>query len=163
MRLLSHQDFLMNINIVLVAPQIPQNTGTIGRLCVCTDAKLHLIEPLGFSLDESRIKRAGLDYWSYLDLKVHKNWPSFLTKESPVRMMFASTKSKKTYFDYSFKEGDYIIFGNEGSGLPSEFYTKYHDSLYTIPMPGKHSRSHNLANSVSIVLYEAIRQLTYTV
>ncbi len=146
-------------NIVLVAPEIPQNTGTIGRLCVCTDTRLHLVKPLGFSLDESRIRRAGMDYWQHLPLQVHETWEAFLQAVRPGRMMFASTKCSQSIYDYRFQDGDYLVFGNESSGLPSELYERYADSLYTIPMPGEHQRSHNLANSVSIVLYEGLRQV----
>lgn len=149
-------------HVVLVAPEIPQNTGTIGRLCVCTDAVLHLVKPLGFSLDESRIRRAGLDYWRFLDLRVHETWPDFLAAARPQRMVFASTKASRTVYDWSFSPGDYLVFGNETSGLPPSFYSRYADSLYQIPMPGRHARSHNLANAVSIVLYEALRQSTHS-
>ena len=149
------------MNIVLVHPLIPQNTGTIGRLCVCTDTRLHLIEPLGFEITAERIKRAGLDYWPHLNIIIHKSWEAFLETESPVNMLFSTTKSEKTYFEYQFKGDDYIIFGNESHGFPKEFYEIYKEQLYTIPMPGQHARSHNLANSVSIVVYEGIRQLSY--
>ncbi|MEA2012707.1 MAG: tRNA (cytidine(34)-2'-O)-methyltransferase [Verrucomicrobiota bacterium] len=145
-------------NIVLINPEIPQNTGNIGRLCVSTDSVLHLIKPLGFSLDEKAVKRAGLDYWQYLNLKVHDSWEDFLSGENPSELFFASTKGSKLYFDYKFSGSDYLIFGSEGGGLPENFYSKYSDSLYIIPMSGKESRSLNLANSVSIILYEGIRQ-----
>lgn len=146
-------------NIVLVAPEIPQNTGTIGRLCVCTDAALHLIRPLGFLLDEAHLRRAGMDYWQFLNLTVYDTWEEFLEKNNyPERMVFCSTKTTRKVYDYSFQEGDYLIFGNEGHGLPPPFYTKYEQQLFTLPMPGEHSRSLNLANSVSIALYEALRQ-----
>ena len=150
-------------HIVLVAPEIPQNTGTIGRLCVCTGAHLHLIRPLGFSLDEAHVRRAGLDYWPHLELHVYDSWPEFLSQHRPVRLFFASTKGEPSFFSYRFQAGDCLVFGNETSGLPAEFYQRYHDSLYTIPMPGPHARSHNLANAVSIVLYEALRQTVFSV
>jgi tRNA (cytidine/uridine-2'-O-)-methyltransferase len=149
------------LNIVLVAPEIPQNTGTIGRLCVCTDARLHLIKPLGFSLDESRIRRAGLDYWKYLDVHVHETWQAFLAREAPGQLVFASTKGGRNLYDARFRNDDYLVFGNETGGLPDDLYRTYADSLYVIPMPGEHARSHNLANAVSIVLYEALRQLKW--
>lgn len=145
-------------NIVLVAPQIPQNTGTIGRLCVCTDARLHLIKPLGFELDESRIRRSGMDYWQFLDLTVYENWEEFESTNPGARFLFASTKGESSIYSWRYKRDDFLVFGNEGSGLPTELYRRYADSLRTIPMPGAHSRSHNLANSVSIVLYEGLRQ-----
>lgn len=150
---------MVDFDIVLVAPEIPQNTGTIGRLCVCLDAPLHLIRPLGFDISATRVKRAGLDYWQHLQLHVHDDWESFLENAKPSRMMFASTHGKRDYFDYSFAAGDFIVFGNESSGLPAPLYERYTDDLYCIPMPGQHARSHNLANAVSIVAYEAIRQL----
>jgi tRNA (cytidine/uridine-2'-O-)-methyltransferase len=147
-------------HIVLVAPEIPQNTGTIGRLCVCTEAELHLVKPLGFSLDESRIRRAGMDYWQYLKVHVYEDWAQFLDQATPERMFFSSTKADKNLYECRFQDGDFLVFGNEGHGLPETFYSRYRDSLLTIPMPGQHSRSHNLANSVSIVLYEAMRQVS---
>ena len=147
------------LDIVLIAPEIPQNTGTIGRLCVCTDARLHLIEPLGFSLDESRVRRAGLDYWHHVDLHVHATWDAFIGTVAPERMFFLSTKCKRSLYACTFEPGDTLVFGNESSGLPQAFYQRYTDHLYTIPMPGTHARSHNLANAVSIALYEGLRQL----
>ena len=145
-------------NIVLFEPEIPQNTGTIGRLAVSTDSKLHLIEPLGFSLEDKFLKRAGLDYWPRLAPKIHPNWDAFLAAERPTCRFFLSTHGRKSFFDARFLPGDYLIFGKESAGLPPEFYEKYRDELWQIPMPGSFSRSLNLANAVSIVLYEAIRQ-----
>jgi len=149
-------------HIVLVAPEIPQNTGTIGRLCVCTGAKLHLIKPLGYQLDEAHLRRAGMDYWQYLDWDVYENWEDFLTRAKPTQLVFCSTKTKRSLYDFKFTEGDWLVFGNEGHGLPPDFYTIYEKNLYTIPMPGEHARSHNLANSVSIALYEALRQTRWS-
>ena len=148
----------VHFNIVLVAPEIPQNTGTIGRLAVATDATLHLIEPLGFSLEDKYVKRAGMDYWQHLDLHIYKDWEEFLEKNRPERLFFFSTKGEKRYWDTQYKEHDFLVFGRESAGLPLEFYTTYAEQLRTIPMPGKFNRSLNLANSVSIVFYEAIRQ-----
>ena len=146
-------------NIVLVAPEIPQNTGTIGRLCVCTDARLHLVKPLGFSLDEAHLRRAGLDYWPYLDWCVYEDWGDFLARNgNPANMRFCSSKTKRSLYDCELHIGDYLVFGNEGHGLPPEFYERYSDSLWTLPMPGLHARCHNLANAVSIALYEGLRQ-----
>jgi len=105
------------------------------------------------------VKRAGLDYWKHLKLDVHSNWESFLHQEQPDRLFFASTRGAQPYWDFSFQLGDYLVFGNETSGLPEEFYERYKEFLYRIPMPGKHARSHNLANAVSIVAYEAVRQI----
>jgi tRNA (cytidine/uridine-2'-O-)-methyltransferase len=149
----------MDIAIVLLAPEIPQNTGAIGRLCVCLGIPLHLIEPLGFELDESRIRRAGLDYWPHLDLHVHANWDAYLQSATPGRLLFLSTKTERSLYSCQFAAGDHLVFGRESTGLPPEFYTHYAEQLFTIPMPGEHARSHNLSNSVSIAAYEAFRQL----
>ena len=148
-------------HIVLVAPEIPQNTGTIGRLCVCTGARLHLIRPLGFSLDEASVRRAGLDYWPHLDLCVHDDWEAFLAAAQPARLLFASTKGGRSLYKFQFRPGDFLVFGNEGHGLPEALYERYSDSLYIIPMPGGHARSHNLANAAAIVLYEGLRQTRF--
>ena len=149
-------------HIVLVAPEIPQNTGTIGRLAVSTDAVLHLVDPLGFSLEDKYLKRAGLDYWRFLDLRRHPDWEDFLgTLEKDARLFFFSTHGEKSYFDETYRPGDYLVFGKESAGLPREFYKRYRELLRVIPMPGEHSRSLNLANAVSIVLYEALRQTLY--
>ena len=151
------------MNIVLFQPLIPQNTGTIGRLAVCTDNALHLIKPLGFDLDEKKIKKAGMDYWPHVKLQVHESWDDFISSIPEDRnLIFCSTKTDKTIYDHEFKENDYLIFGNESHGLPPDFYETYKDSLYTIPMRGTHLRSHNLANAVSIVVYEGIRQLSHS-
>lgn len=149
-------------HVVLVAPEIPQNTGTIGRLCVCTDVRLHLVRPLAFSLDEARIRRAGLDYWPHLDLHVHETWEDFLASSRPSRLFLCTTKATRSLYEVRFEEGDALVFGNETSGLPPPFYECYRDALVTIPMPGAHARSHNLANAVSIVLYEALRQVRWS-
>ncbi len=144
-------------NIVLVAPEIPQNTGTIGRLCVSTETRLHLIKPLGFSLEDKYLKRAGMDYWSYLDVTVYDNWNEFLDKTLATNLIFISTKGENCFWDVPYHPGDYLVFGRESSGLPPEFYKRYRNQLYQIPMNGKFHRSLNLANAVSIVLYEALR------
>lgn len=144
-------------NIVLVAPEIPQNTGTIGRLCVSTDTRLHLIKPLGFSLEDKYMKRAGLDYWPHLDLAIYENWEQFLEQNPQENLLFISTKGEKCFWDATYQEGDFLVFGRESSGLPREFYDRYRSQLYQIPMNGKFHRSLNLANAVSIVLYEALR------
>ena len=150
-------------HIVLVAPEIPQNTGTIGRLAVATDAVLHLVDPLGFSLEDKYLKRAGLDYWQFLELRRHRNWEEFLEAAGEgARLLFFSTHGERSYFDERYLPGDYLVFGRESTGLPPEYYTRYRESLRVIPMPGEHSRSLNLANAVSIVLYEALRQSVYS-
>ena len=145
-------------NIVLFQPEIPQNTGTIGRLAVSTNCRLHLIEPLGFSLDDKYLKRAGLDYWQHLSPSIHPDWESFLKAEKPQRMFFISTHGEKNFFDAEYQIGDYLVFGRESAGLPPEFYESYRNDMWQIPMPGDFSRSLNLANAVSITLYEAMRQ-----
>ncbi|MBO5307652.1 MAG: tRNA (cytidine(34)-2'-O)-methyltransferase [Lentisphaeria bacterium] len=145
-------------NIVLFQPEIPQNTGTIGRLCVSTDTRLHLIEPLGFSLDEKHLKRAGMDYWQYLDLTVYKDWQEFLERNPDMELFFISTHGTVSYWDTEYPEGCGLVFGRESSGLPKEFYETYRERLRLIPMEGKFHRSLNLANAASIVLYEALRQ-----
>lgn len=149
--------------IVLFNPQIPQNTGNIGRLCVNTNTKLHLIKPIGFSLDEKYIRRAGLDYWQHLDLEVHENWKDFIENANPDNIFFFSTKTDKVFWDCSYdecKKGSpvYLIFGSETFGLTEELYKTYKDRLFTIPMYGKHCRSYNLSNSVSIVLFDFLRR-----
>jgi tRNA (cytidine/uridine-2'-O-)-methyltransferase len=145
-------------HIVLVSPEIPQNTGTIGRLCVCTGAVLHLIDPLGFVIDDAHLRRAGLDYWPYLDWHRWSSWEDFLAGAKPTRMAFLSSKTTRSFFERQATPGDFLVFGNEQHGLPVEFYERYRDSLYTLPMPGPHARCHNLANAASIALYEALRQ-----
>ncbi len=152
----------MDIDVVLIAPEIPQNTGAIGRLCVCLDLHLHLIKPLGFQLDEARLKRAGLDYWQHLNYSIHDSWDGFIDTQKPARLFFASTRGKNSLYDFKFLAGDYLVFGNETSGFPEAIYQKYEDILHSIPMPGEFARSHNLANSAAIVVYEAYRQLYYT-
>ncbi len=146
-------------NIVLVNPQIPQNTGSIGRVCVNTDSILHIIKPIGFDIDEKAVRRAGLDYWHLLDLKVWESFEEFYeaNKEYKDRFFYATTKSRTPYFEKSFKKGDFLFFGSETSGIPIEFMKKNWENSMTIPM-GKNGRSLNLSVSVGIVLYEAIRQ-----
>ncbi len=150
------------MNIVLVEPLIPQNTGAIGRLCVCSDTRLHLIKPLGFIIDDAHLRRAGMDYWHQLDVTIHDSWEDFLSAENPQNFYFLSTKGEKSLYDIEFKASDYLVFGNESVGLPKHFYSIYKDKLFLIPMPGKYIRSHNLANSVSIALYEALRQTQFS-
>ncbi len=145
-------------NIVLVHPEIPQNTGGIGRLCVSTNTRLHLIEPLGFSLDDRYVKRAGMDYWPHVELSIHKNWEVFLEANPGAVMYFFTTKTTRTYWDCPYEKDSFLVFGNEGSGLPSDFYERYNESMYTIPMPGKFFRSLNLANSAAVALYEGLRR-----
>jgi len=144
-------------NIVLFNPQIPHNTGAIGRLCVNAGATLHLVKPLGFDISEKAVKRAGLDYWDKLNLIVWESVEEFLESVDINRCYFATTKTKKNYFEAKFQKGDYIIFGSETKGIDETILNKYKDRCITIPMT-KNGRSLNLAISCGIILYEAIRQ-----
>ena len=146
-------------NIVLVHPQIPQNTGAIGRLCVNCNCRLHIIKPTCFEINDKNVKRAGLDYWNLLDLTVWESLDDFMhTHENQIeRFFFATTKTKTPYFNAKFKDGDFIFFGGESTGLPMELMQKNWKNTITIPM-GKNGRSLNLAMAVGIVLYDAIRQ-----
>lgn len=146
-------------NLVLVSPQIPQNTGSIGRMCVNTDTKLHIIKPTIFSLDEKAVKRAGLDYWKKLNPIIWESLDEFLEKNAlhVKRFFFATTKSDKPYFDVKFQKGDFIFFGGESTGLPMDLMNLNFENAITIPM-GKNGRSLNQATSAGIILYEAIRQ-----
>jgi len=145
-------------NIVLVHPQIPNNTGAIGRLCVNAGASLHLIKPIGFDIDEKAVRRAGLDYWHKLDLHVWENIEDFFEHNTITdNAYFATTKTNKPYFEANFKEGDYIFFGSETAGIPESILNNFHKQNITIPMT-KEGRSLNLAISTGIVLYEAIKQ-----
>jgi len=147
------------IRIVLVQPEIPHNTGAIGRLCAGLGGTLHLIRPLGFHLTDRWIKRAGLDYWQHLEVTLHDDWAAFLATQQPGRLLFASTRGERSLYDCRFTPDDWLVFGNESRGLPEPFYTRYRDSLYRIPMPGPHARSLNLANAVAVCAYEAWRQV----
>ncbi|AFS78099.1 RNA methyltransferase SpoU [Gottschalkia acidurici 9a] len=149
----------MTVNIVLYQPEIPQNTGNIARSCAATGASLHLIKPLGFSIDDKHLKRAGLDYWSLLDLHVYENIDEFFEKNSSGSFYFSTTKGVKNYSDFAFEENSFIIFGKETAGLPKEILEKYREKTMRIPMVNvEKARSLNLSNSVAIVLYEALRQ-----
>ncbi|HPN83988.1 MAG TPA: tRNA (cytidine(34)-2'-O)-methyltransferase [Victivallales bacterium] len=145
-------------NIALIAPEIPQNTGNIGRLCVNNDCKLHLVRPLGFSLDDRYIKRAGLDYWKYLELKIHENTDEFIASAGENKVYIFSSKAETPLWDCPFEKNSFLVFGNESSGLPRTFHSKFKNSSFKIPMLGKHARTINLANAVAISLYEGIRK-----
>jgi tRNA (cytidine/uridine-2'-O-)-methyltransferase len=144
-------------NVVLVEPEIPPNTGNVGRLCLATQSTLHLIKPLGFSIDDRELKRAGLDYWKELDMRL---WNSFAELEaaqaSNARYFFLTTKSHRPYYDVTFQPGDFLVFGRETKGLPESLLHDRAEDLLTIPMQG--TRSLNLATAVAIVLFEAERQ-----
>jgi len=151
----------MNLNVVLVEPEIPQNTGNIARSCVLTRSTLHLIRPLGFSVDDKQLKRAGLDYWQYLDIKYYDNLDQFYKQYEGARFFYATTKAKNTYSDIRYESGDFLIFGKETCGLPREIVEKNIDSCIRIPMVKESLRSLNLANSVNIIMFEALRQLGF--
>jgi tRNA (cytidine/uridine-2'-O-)-methyltransferase len=144
-------------NVVLIEPEIPPNTGNAGRLCLATRSRLHLVKPLGFSLDDRQLKRAGLDYWDEIDVRI---WDSFRelqrTQASAARYFFLTTKSRRPYYQVDFVPGDFLVFGRETRGLPESLLAKNRDSCLTIPMHG--TRSLNLATAVAIVLFEAVRQ-----
>ena len=145
-------------NIVLFEPEIPPNTGNIIRLCANTGCQVHLIEPLGFILDDKRLRRAGLDYGEWKDLQTHDNWQAFLTKQQPERIFALSTKGKHFYHEVNFAPGDYLLFGPETRGLPAKLRESLPaEQVLRIPMLAD-SRSMNLSNSVSVVVYEAWRQ-----
>ncbi len=149
-----------DLNVVLVEPEIPQNTGSVGRLCLATGTVLHLIEPLGFEISHSRLKRAGLDYWEHLKVVVHPSLDAFMTslpKDAP--KVFFSKKAGHTLFEHEFKPGTYLFFGKETMGLPDELINRYPTESVRIPLYDARVRSLNLANAVSIGVYEAIRQL----
>lgn len=145
------------INIVLHEPEMPANTGNIGRTCVATGARLHLIEPLGFRINDKMIKRAGMDYWDKLDVTTYICYEDFLEKNPDAKIYMATTKAKQTYTDVQYEEDCYIMFGKESAGIPEEILLDNRDTCIRIPMLGE-IRSLNLANSVAIVLYEALRQ-----
>ncbi len=145
------------LNIVLHEPEIPANTGNIGRTCVATNTRLHLIEPLGFRLDEKSLKRAGMDYWGSLDVTTYIDYADFLERNPGARIYMATTKAPKVYTEVSYEPDCYIMFGKESAGIPEEILVQHQEDCVRIPMVGD-IRSLNLSNSVSIVLYEALRQ-----
>jgi tRNA (cytidine/uridine-2'-O-)-methyltransferase len=147
-------------HIVLFTPEIPNNTGNIGRLSVATNCLLHLIHPLGFSLEEKAVRRAGIDWWQEVKLCEYRDWQDFEDKNKNANLYFLSRFAEKSLYDISFKQNDFFIFGSESSGLPDWLKAKYPQNLYKIPMPGA-GRSLNLANSVSVCVYEGIRQLGF--
>ena len=151
---------MAKLNIVLYEPEIPANTGNIGRTCVATGTSLHLIEPLGFSLSEKALKRAGMDYWQDLDVKRYVNWEDFLEKNPGAKIYMATTKGRHVYTEVNYEPDCFIMFGKESAGIPEEILVNYEETCIRIPMLDK-IRSLNLSNSVSIVLYEALRQNNY--
>lgn len=145
------------LNIVLHEPEMPANTGNIGRTCVATGARLHLIEPLGFTINDKMLKRAGLDYWDKLDVTVYNDYEDFLAKNPGAKIYMATTKAHKTYAEVEYEDDSYIMFGKESAGIPENILVNNEDTCIRIPMIGD-IRSLNLSNSVAIVAYEALRQ-----
>ncbi len=145
------------MNIVLLEPEIPANTGNIGRTCVVTGSSLHLIKPLGFEINEKTLKRAGLDYWSKLDVTLYDDYDSFRSLNENKRIWYLTTKAERSYAAADFRPGDYLMFGKETAGIPEEILVENRDRCIRIPMM-KDERSLNLSNAVAIVLYEALRQ-----
>lgn len=150
----------MALGIVLVNPEIPQNTGNIARTCAATGAELHLIEPLGFSLADRYLKRAGLDYWQLMTYRVWPSMEAFLQSNPGARLHLASTKAPRSYTEVTYQDGDFLVFGCETRGLPENLLEKCYDRCIRIPMRPE-ARSLNLSNSVAVVLYEALRQLDF--
>ena len=149
----------MALNIVLIEPEIPNNTGNIGRLALATGSKLHLVKPFGFEISDSRLKRAGLDYWKHLDITYYESSEDFFRIHKDQNFAFFSSHGSKPYWNVPFQDELFLIFGKESVGLPKSLIGKYQESVYTIPMFSVHVRSINLANAVSIIAFEGMRQL----
>jgi tRNA (cytidine/uridine-2'-O-)-methyltransferase len=146
------------VNIVLIEPEIPPNTGNIARLCAATHTQLHLIEPLGFELSDRRLKRAGMDYWNHVDWKVWPNWITFDQQRDEGRLWFIESSGAKNYTEVTFGSEDSLVFGRETAGLPERLLAEHEEQVLHIPMFNEQARSLNLANCVGIVLFEALRQ-----
>lgn len=147
------------MNIVLVEPEIAPNTGSIARLCAATESPLHLIEPLGFKIDDKHLRRAGLDYWPYVEVHRYPNWSAFIGRHTGERLFFLSARSQRPYTACEYCRNDFLVFGGESRGLPKSLRDSYADRFYGIPMASSNVRSLNLATAAAIVLYEALRQL----
>lgn len=147
------------MHVILYHPEIPQNTGSIARLCAATQMPLHLVAPLGFKIDDKHLKRAGLDYWPYVDVRLHDSWEDFLRKHGEDSLLYFSKKAAQSYTRARYRDGDFLVFGPETRGLPEEFLDANPDRAFRIPMMTQAVRSLNLSNAVSIVVYEALRQL----
>lgn len=152
----------MGLNIVLIEPEIPNNTGNIGRLSLASGSKLHLVKPFGFELSDSRVKRAGLDYWQHVDLRIYESADEFFSTHSDKKMAFLSSHGTKSVYDIRFEDEMFLVFGKESVGLSKEITSIQTDNLFKIPIHSQHIRSLNLANAVSIVVYEGLRQLQLT-
>ena len=144
-------------HIVLVEPEIPQNTGNIARTCAATGCVLHLVKPIGFDISDKQVRRAGLDYWRFVDVRVHENLDEFFAEAEGGRFHFFTTQSTRCYVDAEYREGDYLVFGKETRGLEEELLVKHPDECVRIPMIGE-TRSLNLSNSAAIAVYEGLRQ-----
>lgn len=147
------------MHVVLFEPEIPPNTGSIARLCAATLTPLHLIEPLGFKIDDKHLKRAGLDYWEFVDLRLHRSWNEFVNQNGAARLLYFSKRATQSFIRARYQETDYLVFGPETRGLPQQLLDANTAHCYRIPMMGAGVRSLNLSNAVSIVLYEGLRQL----
>jgi len=146
------------MDVVLVAPEIPQNTGSIGRLCVATDSPLHLIDPLGFTIDDRHLRRAGLDYWPHVRWSRHASWDAFLAARRPGRLLCFAARTSRPYTTVRFREDDFLVFGCESRGLPTSIREAHADATFGIPLASEHVRSLNLATAVAVVVYEGLRQ-----
>lgn len=151
---------MAKINIVMVEPEIPQNTGNVARTCAATGARLHLVGPMGFKIDDKKLKRAGLDYWHYLDITYYDNLQDFFEQNADGNLFFYTTKGRHTHSDVTYPDNCYLLFGKETKGLPEELLLKHPDTCLRIPMQGE-IRSLNLSNSVAIAVYEVLRQWNY--
>ena len=150
----------MGFNIVLIEPEIPMNTGNIGRLALASGSVLHLVKPFGFEINDARLKRAGLDYWKHISVKIYENINDFLSINNDKNMVYLSSSAQKSYCSIDYKDDMFLIFGKESVGLSKNIITKNSDKLYKIPIFSNHVRSLNLANAVSIVVYEGLRNIT---
>jgi tRNA (cytidine/uridine-2'-O-)-methyltransferase len=149
----------MKFNIVLIEPEIPMNTGNIGRLSLATGSVLHLVKPFGFEINDSRLKRAGLDYWKHISVRIYEDINEFLEKNKDEKMVFLSSSADKSYCEIEFKDDMFLIFGKESVGLSKSLLSNNSEAIFKIPIYSKHVRSLNLANAVSIVVYEGLRNL----
>jgi len=149
----------MALNIVLIEPEIPNNTGNIGRLALASGSTLHLVKPFGFELTDARLKRAGLDYWKHINVIMYDSITDFFEQNKTKKMVFLSSHGKTKHWNIPFEDDLFLVFGKESVGLPKELIKKHLESLYKIPLYSEHIRSLNLANAVSIVIYEGLRQL----
>ena len=150
------------LNIVLYQPRIPQNTGNVARSCFVTGSRLHLIGPMGFRIDEAKLRRAGLTYWHQTDIVCYESWADFLAQHADARMLLMTSHAKKRHSDFLFQDGDFIVFGREDAGVPDDVHAFFGENQFRIPMiPNEEARCFNLATSVGITLMEALRQLDY--